>query len=109
MYKFVTLLALVACAVAAPAPAPGYPVAYHAAPVAYHAAPVAYHAAPVVHAAPAVYHAAPVIASEPLATSHASLYKVDKSTKYVAHQPLVTYGQAYTYAAAPLTAVQYVH
>ncbi|XP_063972034.1 larval cuticle protein F1-like [Diachasmimorpha longicaudata] len=84
MYKFVVLFALVAVACAAPKPG------YVASPVLVQSAPVV--AAPVVHS----------VHSVPVATSHASTYKVDHKS-YVA-APAVAYhaAPAVSYHAAPV-------
>lgn len=106
MYKFVALLALLACAAAAPEPG-------------YLAAPAALHAAPVVAAAPAVAVAHTV----PVATSYANTYKVSvksplvaapvvaaapvlKAAPVVAAAPVFAHAAPFAYAAhAPVVAL----
>ncbi|XP_034933930.1 cuticle protein 38-like [Chelonus insularis] len=77
MYKFVTLFALVACAVAAPAPG-------------------------LLHSSPIIAQPAVAVAhSVPVATSYANTYKVDNSAAYIA-QPAYTYQAAPVVAHAPV-------
>ncbi|KAH0546443.1 cuticle protein 38-like isoform X1 [Cotesia glomerata] len=124
MFKFVTLFALVACAFAAPAPAPGYAAGHIVAasvhPQTYVAAPAVqatYVAAPAVHAsyvaAPAVAyqsaplttyaHAAPVVTAyhTPAASSHQQTTQIHKSeaivTQPIAHLTAYHAAPAYAY------------
>ncbi|XP_044590161.1 pupal cuticle protein C1B-like isoform X2 [Cotesia glomerata] len=114
MFKFVTLFALVACAFAAPAPAPGY-AAGHIVAASVH--PQTYVAAPAVHAsyvaAPAVAyqsaplttyaHAAPVVTAyhTPAASSHQQTTQIHKSeaivTQPIAHLTAYHAAPAYAY------------
>lgn len=86
MYKYAVLLALVACAAAAPKPG-------------FLAAPAAFHAAPLV-AAPAVA----VAHSVPVASSYANTYKVSVKSPLVAAAPVVHAAPAIAYAAPAVIA-----
>ncbi|XP_015434047.1 PREDICTED: cuticle protein 38-like [Dufourea novaeangliae] len=87
MYKFIVLTVLVACAVAAPAPEPGFLAS----------APATLHTSSIVAAPVAVAHSVPV------ATSYANTYKVSLKSPLVATAPYIAAPVAHV--AAPIAHV----